>query len=184
MVNQLHLSITFRQPGGAVPLLPRPLTCVLLPEIALGERSKATEGCNFGARRCGTRRYLAAAAAAWRRSDKLAPCSERIQQELAGGAAVPRPIWTQWTGRPTLLARLPGSRVQVAAEWQSPPISREMRKLLLFPGDSDAPPLAMTRRSAECWRGARRGVRTNDEHVRAGRRKAGKVRDRFQRGGC
>lgn len=92
MVNQLHLSITFRQTGGAVPLLPRPLTCVLLPEIALGERSKATEGCNFGARRCGTRRYLAAAAAAWRRSDKLAPCSERIQQELAGGAAVPRPI--------------------------------------------------------------------------------------------
>lgn len=68
MVNQLHLSITFRQPGGAVPLLPRPLTCVLLPEIALGERSKATEGCNFGARRCGTRRYLAAAAAAWRRA--------------------------------------------------------------------------------------------------------------------
>lgn len=92
MVNQLHLSITFRQPGGAVPLLPRPLTWDLLPEIALGERSKATEGCNFGARRCGTRRYLAAAAAAWRRSDKLAPCSERIQQELAGGAAVPRPI--------------------------------------------------------------------------------------------
>jgi hypothetical protein len=33
-------------------------------------------------------------------------------------------------------------------------------------------------------KGARRGVRTNDEHVRAGRRKAGKVRDRFQRGGC
>lgn len=68
MVNQLHLSITFRQTGGAVPLLPRPLTWDLLPEIALGERSKATEGCNFGARRCGTRRYLAAAAAAWRRA--------------------------------------------------------------------------------------------------------------------
>lgn len=60
----------------------------------------------------------------------MAPCSERIQQELAwGGAAVPRPIWTQWTGRPTLLARLPGSRVQVAAEWQSPPSGSRHRSV-------------------------------------------------------
>lgn len=59
--------------------------------------------------------------------------------------------WPADSPRPAARKSSPSRRrVAVAAEWQSPPISRETRKLLLFPGDSDAPPLAMTRRSAEC----------------------------------
>ena len=139
MVNQLHLSIkggTFRQPA-AIPLFldtPHRFFC---PKSHSKNAQKHRKIATLKRGVVGLGVTLLLLPLLLHRAAPTSPRpapSEHSKNSRQGRGRF-KPCELVPSPRP-----LPGSQVQVAAKWQCrlPAISRETRKLLLFPGDSNA----------------------------------------------